>query len=171
MMSKKGGSRTNFWIDKNLFGINIVWTMSDIIYFMLMLVSGVFVALQPLINANLAVRVGLIQSALVSFAVGTVVLTGVSLAYGHGNFRAVSGAPWWHFTGGLLGAFFVTTIIMAVPRIGTTAALAAAIASQLAAGVVFDHFGLLGGRHIPLDPWRAAGIVMLIAGAGLVLKG
>ena len=145
--------------------------MPDIFYFMLMLVSGVFVALQPLINANLALRVGLVQSALVSFAVGTVVLTGVSLAYGHGSLRSVTVAPWWQFTGGLLGAFFVTTIIIAVPRIGTTAALAAAIASQLAAGAMFDHFGLLGGRHIPMDLWRAAGIVLLVAGAGLVLKG
>jgi len=145
--------------------------MSDIFYFFLMLVSGVFVALQPLINSNLAIRVGLVQSALVSFAVGTLALSVVSLTYGHGDIKSLAGAPWWQFTGGILGAFFVTSIIMAVPRIGTAAALAATIASQLAAGALFDHFGLLGGRHIPMDIWRGAGMVMLVAGAALVLKG
>jgi transporter family-2 protein len=145
--------------------------MSDLFYFFLMLVAGVFVALQPLINANLAVRVGLVQSALVSFAVGTLALSGVSLVYGHGTLRSLAGAPWWQFTGGVLGAFFVTSIIMAVPRIGMTAALAATIASQLAAGALFDHFGVMGGRHIPMDIWRGAGMVMLVAGAALVLKG
>ncbi|HEX9859990.1 MAG TPA: DMT family transporter [Nitrospirota bacterium] len=145
--------------------------MPDLFFFALMLVSGVFVALQPLINANLATRVGYVQSALVSFGVGTIALAGVVAALSNGNLRALPGAPWWHYTGGLLGAFFVTAIIMSVPRIGTTAALAATIASQLAAGAIFDHYGLMGGRHIPLDVWRIAGIGLLFAGAGLVLKG
>jgi len=145
--------------------------LPDLFYFLLMVFSGVFVALQPLINANLATRIGLVQSSFVSFLVGTVALAGVMLVYGNGDLRSLPGAPWWYFTGGLLGAFFVTAIIMAVPRIGTTAALAATIASQLAAGAIFDHFGLLGGRHIPLDFWRITGIGLLFAGAGLVLKG
>jgi len=145
--------------------------MPDIFYFFLMLVSGVFVALQPLINASLATRIGLVESAFVSFAVGTVTLGVVVVAYNHGDFKAMAGAPWWQFTGGILGAFFVTTIIMAVPRIGTMAALAAAIASQLVAGALFDKFGIMGGRTIPLDSWRVAGMLLLFIGAALVMKG
>ncbi len=136
-----------------------------------MLVSGVFVALQPLINASLAVRVGLVQSSFISFAVGTAVLGAVLLFWGHGSLLTAPEAPWWQFTGGILGAFFVTAIILAVPKIGAAAALAATIASQLAAGAVFDRFGLLGMRQIPLDIWRVAGILLLFAGAALVLKG
>ncbi len=145
--------------------------MPDIFYFILMLVAGVSVALQPLINANLATRVGVIQSSFISFLVGTLALAGVALFRNNGDLKAVAGAPLWQLTGGLLGAFFVTAIIFAVPRIGTLAALSAAIATQLAAGVVLDHFGLLGGRHIPMDIWRISGTVMLVVGAGLVLKG
>lgn len=152
-------------------GMREVHGLPDMFYFLLMVFSGVLVALQPLINANLAVRVGYVQSALVSFLVGTLALAGVVGFIGNGNLRALPGAPWWHYTGGFLGAFFVTAIIVAVPRIGTTAALAATIASQLAAGAIFDHYGLLGGRHIPMDLWRLAGIGLLFAGAALVLKG
>ena len=145
--------------------------MPDIFFLMLMMVAGVTVAMQPLINASLATRVGLIQSSFVSFAVGTAVLAVVSLFYGHGNLRALPEAAPWQLSGGLLGAFFVTSIIFAAPRIGTLAALSAAIATQLAAGAVLDHFGLLGGRHIPLDAWRVSGIALLFTGAAFVLKG
>lgn len=145
--------------------------MPDIFFFLLMLIAGVSVALQPLINANLAARVGVIQSSFISFLVGTLALGAVVAVTRNGNLRSLPGVPWWQLTGGLLGALFVTTIILAVPRIGTLAALSAAIATQLAAGAVLDHFGLLGGRHIPLDTWRVAGIVMLFAGSGLVFKG
>lgn len=146
-------------------------SMPDIFYFALMLVSGVFVAMQPLINASLATKIGPVHSSFVSFAVGTFALAGVMLVMGRGELRAITNASWWELTGGLLGAFFVTAIIIAVPRIGTTAALAATIASQLAAGAVLDHFGLLGGRQIPLDLVRAGGIALLFIGAALVLKG
>jgi transporter family-2 protein len=145
--------------------------MPDFFYFLLMLFAGVSVALQPLINANLAARVGVIQSSFISFFVGALALGAVVLVARNGTLRALPGTPWWQLTGGLLGALFVTTIILAVPRIGTLAALSAAIATQLATGAVLDHFGLLGGRHIPLDTWRVAGIALLFAGAGMVFKG
>ena len=145
--------------------------MPDIFFFFLMLFAGVTVALQPIINANLAGRVGVINSSMISFGVGTLFLAAVSLAYRNGSLKALAGTPWWMLTGGILGAFFVTTLILAVPRIGTLAALSAAIATQLAAGAVLDHFGLFGGRHIPLDIWRVGGICLLFAGAAIVLKG
>jgi transporter family-2 protein len=136
-----------------------------------MVAAGAFAALQPLINANLSTRVGVIESSFVSFLVGTIALGGVIVALRHGDLRGVSGAPWWHLTGGLLGAFFVTVTIVAVPRIGTAAAIAAAIAAQLAAGLLFDHLGVLGGRQIPIDAMRVSGTILLFAGAALILKG
>lgn len=145
--------------------------MPDIFFFFLMLFAGVTVALQPLINANLASRVGIINSSMISFGVGTLSLALVSLIYRNGSLRGLFGAPLWMLTGGLLGAFFVTSIIMAAPRIGTLAALSASIATQLAAGAILDHFGFFGGRHIPLDLWRISGIMLLFAGSALVLKG
>ena len=145
--------------------------LPKLFYFLLMLFVGVGVALQPLVNANLAARVGVAQSSFISFAVGTAAMAAVMLAYGHGSLAALPGTPLWQLTGGLLGALFVTAIIIAAPKIGTLAALSAAIATQLITGAALDHFGLLGGRTIPLDPWRVAGALMLFAGAGLMMKG
>lgn len=145
--------------------------MPDLFFFILMILAGAVGALQPIINANLANRTGILESAFVSFLVGTLALGGVVLVIRQGDLRGVAGAPWWQLTGGFLGAFFVTMFIVAVPRIGTAAAMAAVIASQLLAGVVLDHFGLLGGRQIPVDMVRIAGILLLFGGAALVLRG
>jgi transporter family-2 protein len=94
----------------------------------------------------------------------------VVLIAGKGSFKGLANASWWELTGGGLGAFFVTMTIIAIPRIGTTAAMAMVIGAQLTTGVLLDHFGLFGFRTIPLDGKRAIGIALLMAGAGLIIR-
>lgn len=135
-----------------------------------MFFGGVFVAIQPSVNARLAQKVGLLESSCISFAVGTVVLLVSALLVGRGNFKGITGAAGWELTGGIMGAVFVTMTIFVVPRIGTAAAMAAIIAAQLGTGVLLDHFGLINGRQIPLDNGRALGIALLFIGGWLVFR-
>ena len=133
-----------------------------------MFCGGIAVAVQPSINGRLAQKVGTFESSCISFAVGTLLLMAVVLVAGRGSLKGVAGAPWWELTGGCLGAFFVTMTIVAIPRIGTTASMAAVIGAQLATGVLLDHFGLFGFRTIPLDGKRAIGVALLMAGTSLI---
>jgi bacterial/archaeal transporter family-2 protein len=144
--------------------------MSNLFLFLLMLCGGAMVAIQPSINARLAQKIGLIESATISFAVGTIALLLVAVAVGRGDWRGLQQAQWWEWTGGLFGAFFVSMTILAVPRIGTAATMAIAIAAQLATGLLLDHFGLFGYRGVPFDGKRLLGIVLLLAGAYLVMR-
>ncbi len=144
--------------------------MNNYILYLLMLCGGIAVAVQPSINARLARIVGVLESSCISFAVGTIALFMMVLLVGRGSLRGIAGASWWELTGGLLGAFFVTMTIFVVPRIGTAATMAAIIAAQLATGVLMDHFGLFGGRQIPLDSSRMIGVALLMAGGWLVFR-
>lgn len=144
--------------------------MHSLGFFLLMFVGGIAVALQPSINGRLAGKVGVVESSCVSFAVGTLALLTVALVAGRGSFRGLAGAQPWELTGGFLGAFFVTLTILIVPRIGTAAAMAATIAAQLTTGILLDHFGLFGFRVVPLDPKRAVGACLLLAGAALLFR-
>lgn len=144
--------------------------MSNLILIILMAVGGVAVALQPSINARLAEKTGYLQAATISFAVGTLVLLLISLTTHQGSFRRVAEANWWQLSGGIFGAFFVTMTIIGVPRIGTTAVLALTIVSQLAAGLLMDHYGLLGMRSIPLDFRRLLGVALLLVGVALICR-
>lgn len=144
--------------------------MNQILLLVLMFCGGIAIAVQPSINGRLAQKVGTLESSCISFAVGTLLLMAVVLVAGKGSLRGLANTSWWELTGGGLGAFFVTMTIVAIPRLGTTAALAAVIGAQLTTGVLLDHFGLFGFRTIPLDGRRVIGVALLIAGTGLIIR-
>ena len=59
--------------------------MSNLVLFLLMMCGGVFIAVQPSINARLAQKTGVIESSTVSFAVGALALLIVSTMVGKGS--------------------------------------------------------------------------------------
>jgi bacterial/archaeal transporter family-2 protein len=142
--------------------------MSNLLLLSMMFSAGIAIAVQPSINARLAQKVGVMESACISFAVGTVALLLLVLIAGKGNLKGIGEAQWWEWTGGFFGAFFVSMSIFVVPRIGTAAAMSAVIAAQLTTGVLLDHFGAFGMKQIPLDLKRAVGCLLLVAGLALV---
>ena len=144
--------------------------LSRIWLFALMLLAGAVSAVQPGVNARLASRIGLLESAFVSFAGGALCLGAIAGLFGRGSWKALAGAAPWEVSGGLMGAFYVTCVVLAVPRIGTAAAMAAAIAAQLGAGLFLDSLGAFGFEKLPLATTRVAGVLLLVAGALLVLK-
>jgi len=144
--------------------------MNNFLLLFLMFCGGIAVAIQPSINGRLAQKIGIIESSCISFAVGTLVLLAGAVLSGKGTFRGLAVAPWWELTGGLLGAFFVTLTIIAVPRIGTTSAMAAVIGAQLTTGILLDHFGSFGFKAIPLDGRRLLGVALLMAGTALIFR-
>ena len=78
--------------------------------------------------------------------------------------------PVWLWSIGVLGATIVLAITFAPPLIGTFATVALLIAGQLIAGVLIDAYGLLGSPRLPVTPSRAAGLILVAAGAALTLK-
>ena len=145
--------------------------MNSLLLFAAMFCGGMAIAVQPSVNGRLAQRIGTIESSFISFAVGALTLYLVVLCCGRpGSLRGIAGAHWWELTGGLLGAFFVTLTIVAVPRIGTASTMAATIAAQLIAGLLLDQFGLFGLRTVAMDGRRAIGAALLLIGAGLIFR-
>jgi transporter family-2 protein len=134
---------------------------------------GAVAAMQAPINAALAKRTGALPASTISFLVGTVILLLVSLAvrpYVGGDFSAARDAPWWQWTGGLLGAVFVATSVIMVPRLGATGLIAALIAGQIAGSFIIDQLGLFGLPRIPVTAYRLLGLALLAAGGMLALK-
>jgi transporter family-2 protein len=126
-----------------------------------MVAGGFLLALQPPINAALRGRVGVFESALVSFLVGTIVLIAIVAVRREGNLLAVRGAPLWMLTGGLIGAVFVTVTLLAAPRLGVTALVVATLAGQVTAGLLIDTFGWFGIEPKPIEPRRLIGLALV----------
>ena len=140
--------------------------------FALALVAGVLIAVQAPTNAILGKASGSpIVAAFISFLVGSIAL-GAMVAATSGKlfapgFRSV---PWYAWVGGAYGAFFVAVAAFAAPRIGVGALLTAAVAGQLIAALVLDHYGLLGLDRHPVTLTRVAGLTLVLVGAMLVRR-
>lgn len=131
---------------------------------------------QAIINGRLGQMVAHpLLAALVSFGCGTIALTAIVLATTPGWPRLPADLNWsdippYLFTGGLLGAVFVTLVLVLVPRIGAANVLAAGIVGQLLMSVVIDHFQILGVPHSPISAAKLAGCGLLIAGMLLIQR-
>ena len=134
--------------------------------------TGGLVALQAPINSLLGRSMGTWQAAFLSFAIGTMALACIAaLATGGlGQIAEVRGVPWYYLTGGLLGAAYVTSILVTVRTLGAGGIVAATVAAQLAVSVVVDHYGLIGVTKQPITLAKALGVVLLGLGTYLVVR-
>jgi len=135
-----------------------------------MFVIGAVSAMQPPVNAALGRRTGALEASTVSFAVGTIALLALVVLMRDGSLREAVGAPWWQLTGGLMGALFVTSAVILVPRLGATGVVAGSVAGQLAGGLLIDQLGLFGLTRQGLTPVRLAGVVLLALGGMLIVR-
>jgi len=133
---------------------------------------GGLVALQAPINAMLGRAIGSLPAAAISFVVGTVVLVAIAATVG-GGFGRLGEArhlAWYYLIGGVLGACYVTTVLITVRTLGAGGVTAATIAGQLSLAVVVDQLGILGVTKHPIDAARIAGIFLLAAGTFLIVR-
>ena len=120
---------------------------------------GGLIALQPAINAGLGRATGNLPAALVSFAIGTLLLAVIVALIGQGGgLSSTFDVRWYYLIGGVLGAAYVTVALIAVSSIGAGGVAAATITGQLTAAVVIDRLGILGLKR-PRSArrgWRAS---------------
>ena len=138
------------------------------------LAAGAAVAVQAGVNGRLGRGLGdPFLASFVSFAVGTALLGLVLLVrrVPWPAAEALAALPWWAWVGGLFGAFFVTVAVVAAPRLGATALVALAIAGQLTASILLDHFGLAGFPERATTWVRLLGVALLAGGVLLIRVG
>jgi transporter family-2 protein len=134
-------------------------------------IVGGLIALQAPINSGLGKATGTFPAAAISFTVGTVVLVAIVLVSGDlGEVSGVSDVPAHYLIGGLLGAAYVTTVLLTVRTLGAGGVTAATVAGQLTAAVVIDRLGILGLESKPITLTRMIGVLLLFAGTLLVIK-
>jgi transporter family-2 protein len=133
---------------------------------------GGLIALQAPINSHLGRAVGTFQAAFVSFAIGTMLLA-VIAAVSRGGLGQIAEArtlPWYYLTGGVLGAAYVTTVLVTVRSLGAGPVVAATIAGQLTASIIVDQLGVLGVPKEPITAVKVLGVALLAAGVFLIVR-
>jgi bacterial/archaeal transporter family-2 protein len=147
--------------------------METLLLVLLGLAAGSGIPVQASLNSALRQHLGRPEWAtLVNFGVGFVAMAAVLLVQRVALPTAaqVARAPWWTWTGGALGAFFVFATVVLTPRLGVATSLAVILAGQLLSALALDHVGALGLATREVTPGRLAGVVLLAAGVFLVQR-
>jgi transporter family-2 protein len=133
---------------------------------------GGFIALQAPINSMLGRNVGNFAAASISFATGTVLLIAITAVFagGFGQIGELRNLSWYYLAGGVLGAAYVTTVLITVRSLGAGGVTAATIAGQLTMAVLIDRAGVLGLEERGLTAQRLIGIALLAAGTFLIVR-
>ena len=99
---------------------------------------------------------------------GLVVLLPLAFTWGRPKGRA----PWYQYTGGLIGILSVVFVNIGVSGIGVTANLVLMLLGQVTCSAVVDHFGLLGAAVHRMNPGKllSMGVMALGYGAMLALR-
>lgn len=147
--------------------------MTSTLLLVLVLVAGACLATQVGVNASLARWSGSpVTAAAISFAVGTValVLYSVIARVPAPPLGKVPGPAWWTWAGGLLGGFYVATMVLAAPRLGAATTIALVVAGQMTTSIALDHLGAFGFPARPVTLGRLAGGALIVTGVVLLRR-
>ena len=138
---------------------------------LLAVIAGAVVPFQSAINANLGRGLGhplwaTLASLLVSVAVLLPVIVAMRLPLP--TLAFITKAPLWMWAGGAFGVCFISLALMLLPKLGASGFIALALAGQVVASLVLDHFGLFGLVERQMTLPRVLGAVLLIAGVVLI---
>jgi transporter family-2 protein len=121
--------------------------------FIMLALAGIAVAFQAGVNGALGKEIGTIEAAFTSFIIGTIALLIAMVIMRKGDIALIKQVPLWQLTGGLLGACYVLTSVLLVPKIGIGSVLMILIIAQLSTSAVIDHFGIFTGVSLPIN-WK-----------------
>ena len=144
-----------------------------IIWIIIVFICGALLPLQIGFNAKLGKSIGSpLYSALICFIVGVVAMalyipfTKESITWT----GLKSASTLSLLGGGLIGAFFITASMLAMPRIGMALTFGLIVAGQVIIAALLDHFNILVGQQHSINVGRLVGITLIITGVIIVGK-
>ena len=149
-------------------------TLHGIGLLLLAVIAGAVVPFQSAINANLGRGLGHpLWATLASLLVSILVLLPIMLAMRVPlpSVAFISKAPLWMWAGGAFGVCFISLALVLLPKLGASGFMALALAGQVVASLVLDHFGWFGLVQRQVSLPRVLGALLLIGGVVLIQFG
>lgn len=138
------------------------------------LMAGSLLPVQNIVNARLGRQTGgPFMSVLISFVIGTIFLLLINIVVNNQAFALVKTAkvtPWYLWSGGFLGALFLTYTTWAKDYQSIAMTFILIICGQIFMALLIDNFGWLGSEIKPITKTQIAGVLLVLAGIFLIRK-
>lgn len=145
--------------------------MQLVLFYLFALLVGALIPVQAALNAELGRAIkSPVYAALVSFVVGTaaLIIYGLLTRVDFGMLREARALPIYYWLGGIIGALYVTAIVVLAPKLGTALTFGLTVGAQMLVSVMMDHYGWLGLPEHPINWLRFLGIILIIVGVVLI---
>ncbi len=141
-------------------------------WIILSLIAGAFLPIQAGLNTRLGKSLeSPVHASMISFVVGALaVLIYIGFTKQQVALEGFKSAPAYTWLGGVLGAFYVTVVVLAFPRIGPALTFGLIVAGQMVMAVLLDQFNILVAHQHTINAGRIIGIVLIVAGVIIVRK-
>lgn len=136
------------------------------------LAAGSALPLQGGVNTKLGKAAGgPIHAALISFAIGTAVLLIYLVATKQTvSWSGIRQLPPQYWIGGVLGALYVSVVILVFPRLGPGVTFSLIVAGQMLMALVLEHNNILVAQQQSISMGRIAGIALIVIGVVCMKK-
>ena len=135
---------------------------------LLAVAAGVAIAIQVVVNSVGLRDLGL--GALVCISGATTALVGLAVALFAARPEVTGRALACGLASGLLGAFIVSSVLLAANRAGLAQTLSLVIGSQLVFGLAIDRLGIFGPAAQQFGVLKALGIALILVGGILLVR-
>ncbi|HOX83465.1 MAG TPA: DMT family transporter [Chryseolinea sp.] len=146
--------------------------MNKLIWIVLTFLSGAVLPIQAGLNSKLGKAAqSPVYASMFSFIVGGfgliayIVLTRQTVSW-----AGVKDAPNYVWLGGLLGAFYVTVIVFAFPKLGPGLTFGLVVAGQMIFSILLEHFNVLVAQPNPISLMKVFGVVLVVAGVIIIRR-
>jgi len=154
------------------FELILISDMDKIIWIVIVLLAGAFLPLQAGLNNKLGKAIDSpVYASMFSFIVGAVAMVlYVIFTRQTADLKGISQVPYYVWIAGLLGAFYVTVIILAFPKLGPGLTFGLVVAGQMTASILFEHNNILVAQQSPISFMKIFGVVLIVAGVIIIRK-
>ncbi|HHT62381.1 MAG: DMT family transporter [Bacillota bacterium] len=134
--------------------------------------SGVAMAVQGTLNSYMSKIIGQLEATFMVHIIGllTVVIALFGLKLGRGHLGKLGEVPWYGYLGGFISVLIIYGVVASMPKVGVANATTAIIVGQVTTAMLIDSTGLLGFEKCPITWMKVLGVLLLAAGAKLMLS-
>lgn len=135
-------------------------------------IAGALLPIQAGFNTRIGKEIqSPVWASLISFAVGfAAMLVYVFLTRQKMEISGIATVPTTYWIAGALGAFYVTVIVLAFPKIGAALTFGLIVAGQFAISLLLDHFNILVQQQHSINIYRLIGFLLIVSGVILIRK-
>jgi bacterial/archaeal transporter family-2 protein len=146
--------------------------MEKIFWIVLVLVAGAMLPVQAGLNNQMGKALASpAWAVLVSFFVGTIaMLIYVTITKQSLQLQQFKEVPITTWLAGVLGAVYVTSVVLAFPKLGAALTFGLIVGGQLTISLLLDHFNILVQVKHSINIYRIIGMILIVAGVVIIRK-